>query len=97
MKNIIYLSTLTLFAACAHSPKCGNPIGARIILSGQDSCQIRIRQVTVGSDLKIPASLKTTSLSEFTLDWVEPGLQNGKIELGHFVLVPNSQTESKRP
>lgn len=87
MKRLILLLASTL-SACAHSPKCGNPAGARVILSGTESCQVRIRQVMVGSELKIPQSLKDTSLSQFTLDWVEPTLENGKIELGHFVLTP---------
>ncbi|MGE3386013.1 MAG: hypothetical protein AB7K41_04730 [Bdellovibrionales bacterium] len=87
MKWFILLFT-TMLSACAHSPKCGNPQGARIILSGTNSCQVRIRQVTIGSELKIPQSLKGTTLSEFTLDWVEPNLENGSIELGHFVLIP---------
>ena len=91
---------LTLFFAliisgCSHSPKCGNPTGARVILSETESCQVRIRQVTVGSELKIPQSLKGASLSEFTLDWVEPQLENGKIELGHFVLIPVTKEGQK--
>lgn len=80
-----------LLAGCVSTPKCGNPEGARTIVTGKESCQVRIRQVTIGSDLKIPASLKGAALSEFTLDWVEPGLQDGRIELGHFVLRPVSQ------
>lgn len=63
-------------------------------MTGKESCQVRIRQVTVGSDLKIPASLKGAALSEFALDWVEPTLQDGRIELGHFVLVPMSQSKA---
>lgn len=86
--NRLNLFFALMISGCAHSPKCGNPTGARAILSGTESCQIRIRQVTVGSELKIPQSLKGTALSEFTLDWVEPTLGNGKIELGHFVLIP---------
>lgn len=91
---------LTLFFAliisgCAHSPKCGNPTGARVILSGTESCQIRIRQVTIGSELKIPQSLMGASLSEFTLDWIEPQLEDGKIELGHFVLIPMAKEGQK--
>lgn len=87
MRRLILFLAL-IISGCAHSPKCGNPTGARVILSGTESCQVRIRQVTVGSELKIPQSLKGTFLSHFTLDWVEPQLENGKIELGHFVLIP---------
>lgn len=87
MKSITAL-LLLLMISCAHDPKCGNPEGAKVILAGDGSCQIRIRQVTVGSDLKIPASFKGAGLAAFSLEWVEPGLESGKIELGHFVLVP---------
>lgn len=89
------MSLVLMISGCAHSPKCGNPTGVRVILSGTESCQVRIRQVTVGSELKIPQSLKDTSLSQFTLDWVEPQLENGKIELGHFVLIPMAKEGQK--
>lgn len=94
MRRLILL-LVVIISGCAHSPKCGNPTGARVILAGTESCQVRIRQVTVGSELKIPQSLKGASLSEFTLDWVEPQLENGKIELGHFVLTPAAKEGQK--
>jgi hypothetical protein len=59
------------------------------------SCEIRIRQVTVGSDLKIPESLKRPDLAGMELQWVEPGVVNGHVVLGHFVLAPQSQTARK--
>ena len=96
MSRAILFCTLATLAGCTHIPKCGNPDGARVVLTGQDSCQVRIRQVTIGSDLKIPDSLKGAALSEFSLDWIEPTLQDGRIELGHFVLVPPSQGTVKR-
>ncbi len=87
-RAILFLSML--MAGCAHSPKCGNPDGARIIFTGEKTCEVRIRQVTMGSELKIPQSLKGAALVDFTLDWVEPSLESGRIELGHFVLIPSS-------
>ncbi len=96
MRRLTVLLPAVLLAGCVSAPKCGNPEGARTILTGKESCLVRIRQVTVGSDLKIPASLKGAVLSEFALDWVEPGLQDGRIELGHFVLLPVSQTAVKK-
>lgn len=87
-RTILFLSLV--MAGCAHSPKCGNPEGARIILMGDKTCQVRIRQVTVGSEIKIPQSLKGAALADFTLEWVEPTLEAGRIELGHFVLIPSS-------
>lgn len=84
----IYLLFLVFLPACSHTPRCGNPAGAKTIVYGQNSCSVRIRQVTIGTELKIPQSLKDTSLGQFQLDWVDGGLINGRIELGHFVLVP---------
>lgn len=89
-KPFFVLMSLLCLASCAHSPKCGNPDGARVVLVGEGNCQVRIRQVTVGSELKIPASLKRVGLAQFSLEWVEPDLKSGQIELGHFVLVPES-------
>ena len=89
-KIIALLSTVFLFS-CAHGPKCGNPEGAKVVLAGAETCQVRIRQVTVGSDLKIPSSLKGSGLAQFQLEWVEGGLNNGQIELGHFVLIPATE------
>lgn len=93
MKRLTVFLTTIFLAGCVSTPKCWNPEGARTILAGKESCQVRIRQVTVGSDLKIPASLKGAALSEFALDWVEPALQDGRIELGHLVLIPVSRGE----
>lgn len=90
MKRIALIFSLVL-AGCAHSPKCGNPEGAKVIMAGEKTCRVRIRQVTLGSELKIPQSLKGAALADFTLEWVEPVLESGRIELGHFVLVPGSQ------
>lgn len=80
-------------SACSHLPKCGNLIGAKVIFSGKETCQVRIRQVTIGSELKIPQSLKDSGLSQFTLEWIDPSLIDGRIELGHFVLLPASQAK----
>ena len=90
-----YMLTAILFSSCAHKTLCGNPESAKVILTGKDSCEVRIRQVTVGSDLKIPQSMKSTSLAQFKFEWVEPELKESRIELGHFVLLPNSQATEK--
>ena len=87
MKNI-YLLVIIFLVGCSHTPKCGNPVGAKTIVYGQNSCSVRIRQVTIGTELKIPQSLKDSNLGQFQLDWVDGGLSNSHIELGHFVLVP---------
>ena len=89
-KQMILLSAIFL-EACSHTPKCGNPEGARVVLIGEKSCQIRIRQVTLGTELKIPQSLKGAALADFSMEWVEPSLNSGRIELGHFVLIPSER------
>lgn len=95
MKLTILILALAV-TGCSHMPKCGNPDGAKVILSGKETCAVRIRQVTVGSDLKIPQSLKDSRLSQFTLEWVEPGMTDGRIELGHFVLLPMSSRQDSK-
>ena len=88
MKYLNLLLVLILSTGCSHTPKCGNPVGAKTIVYGQNSCVVRIRQVMIGNELKIPQSLKDSGLVQFQLDWVEGQLSNGRIELGHFVLLP---------
>ena len=74
--------------ACAHYKKCGNPDGAHVVYFEDKGCKVRIRQVTIGTDMKIPHSLKNESLAAFELEWIEPALKDGNILLGHFQLTP---------
>lgn len=97
MNKFILSITLSLLASCASKPKCGNPEGARAVLVGTTSCQVRIRQVNIGSDFKIPDSLKDKLSSNFILEWREAGLVDGQIELGHFILVPITGQEKVAP
>ena len=85
MKIAVFL--LLLLASCAHNPKCGNPPEAKVILYSDQSCRVRIRQVTLGSELKIPESLRTSGFAGFKLDWADASLEGGSISLGHFILV----------
>ena len=94
--KFIFCAFIIVLSGCSHLPKCGNPEGSGVVLAGKDTCKVRIRQVTVGSDLKIPESLKNSNLSQFTLEWVEPDLKDGRIELGHFVLVQSSQAKDSK-
>lgn len=97
MSKLILCISLSLLASCASKPKCGNPEGARTILVGTTSCQVRIHQVNIGSDFKIPDSLKDKLSSNFILEWREAGLVDSRIELGHFVLVPIVDKEMVAP
>ncbi len=91
MRLVFFCSILFFLNSCANKPKCGNPEGAKSVLTGSSTCQVRIRQVTIGSDFNIPESLKEKLTSDFTLDWQETRLIDGRIEIGHFVLVPESK------
>jgi len=94
-KYILLISFLFLIINCAHTPKCGNPEGARTVFEGKSTCTVRIRQVDIGSELKIPESLKKPELSFLELIWIDPSLNNGQIELGHFKLIPRARKETK--
>jgi hypothetical protein len=78
---------LAVVTGCASKPKCGNPDGAKVILDGKKTCVVRIRQITVGSETDVPASLKKSNFAGFKLVWIEPALKEGQVELGHFALV----------
>lgn len=85
--SILFLS-LSFLSACAHSPRCGNPEGTKIILEGNRTCSVRIRQVLIGNELKIPESLKNPELANLELHWVDPMMKEGQIITGHFILIP---------
>ena len=82
------IALLVLLTACAHDPKCGG--GAPAIYQDAGDCVPRIRQVMIGSDLKVPESLKTNFAVQ-KLEWVDSQLKDGQIVLGHFVLVPGER------
>ena len=88
MKYLICI--LPLLVGCASSQKCGNPAGSNIVYSDSKSCDVRIRQVIVGSKMQIPNSLKGPALAASEMTWVDSSLVDGKIQVGHFVLVPKS-------
>lgn len=77
--------TLMLFVGCAHKPNCGILPEAKTVLY-PNSCRVRIKQVVIGQDLKIPQSLKK-DLALFEVGWEEPESKNGKIETGRFIIL----------
>lgn len=90
----IFFSLLFL-VSCTHAPKCGNPDGAKLVFENKTSCMVRIRQVEIGTDLRIPQSLKNPELSLLELTWIDPVFSNGIIELGHFRLLPQVAKNKK--
>lgn len=95
MKRLIVLFGMAT-TGCANSPRCANPEGSKVILSNNSSCSVRIRQVVIGSELKISESLKADSFAGYKLEWLEGKRDGNKIELGHFVLVPKTFEEAKK-
>lgn len=93
MKYLIL--TLPLLTGCATTPKCGNPAAANLVYSDPKTCEVRIRQVVIGSKMQIPESLKGPSLASYEMTWVDSVLLDGKIQVGHFVLVPKSSGGSR--
>jgi hypothetical protein len=85
----VYIS-FVFTVGCATSPKCGNPAGASTVYATSKTCEIRIRQIVVGSKMRIPESLKGPNLTSHELTWTETSLVDGKIQFGHFVLVPKT-------
>lgn len=92
MKYLICL--LPFVVGCATSPKCGNLAGSNLVYSDPKTCEVRIRQVVVGSKMQIPESLKGPDLASFEMTWVDTSLVDGKIQVGHFVLIPKSNVGS---
>lgn len=88
IRIIVLLCTLFVSVHCAHAPRCGNLEGAKVILEGKNTCTIRIRQVEIGSELKIPESLKKPELTLLKLAWIDPVFADGQIIMGHFKLIP---------
>jgi hypothetical protein len=78
---------LLLTSSCAHTVKCTNSESSHVVLD-DTSCRIRIRQVVIGDDIIIPKNTSRPALSDFKLDWVESSIIDGKVNLGHFMLVP---------
>lgn len=86
--KIFVLVFACFVSACASSSKCGNPEGARIVYLDAKSCTVRIRQITVGSEMQVPPSLKGADILSHRLTWRESVMTNGELVMGHFVFVP---------
>lgn len=96
MKN----KTLMMFAAfalvgCSTAPKCGSSANSETIFSDPKTCSVRIRQVLVATKMNLPNSVKSSDLTAWELDWQDSDLKDGRIQLGHFVLTPQTTSGSK--
>lgn len=90
-----WILVLGLCAGCSTTPRCGDLAGARVVYVGPRSCDVRIRQVTIASQLKIPEILKKAELAGLRLQWVDPGLVDGQVIMGHFILAPKVISEEQ--
>lgn len=86
-----------VISGCAHTPKCGNPDGAKIIYEGKQTCTVRIRSIIVGSELKIPESIKNPEIVTLGMEWVDPVMKDGQIIMGHFVMTPGNKKLEPQP
>lgn len=91
---VTLLGTLILMG-CATKTVCANgPEPFRPVLDPSHSCRVRIRQVIVGSEIKVPGSIALgKSGVNWSYDWIESEFKDGQIVLGHLVLKPELSTE----
>ncbi len=88
MKYLL-LAMALLVAGCANQAICGDSADARTVYF-KNSCRPRIREVIIGSELKIPSNIKKDALANFDLKWMDPSFDGGKVSLGHYDLVPKN-------
>jgi hypothetical protein len=88
---------ITLFiSGCAHGNRCGDLKNVGTVYVSDRSCEPRIKQVVIGSEMNIPTSLKEQNLTDWKLAWKESALENGRIEAGHFQLSPPTGTNNAK-
>jgi hypothetical protein len=74
-----------LLSACASSPKCQTQGAASAIYMTEKSCDVRIRQVEVGSTTSGASTVRDSDRFVTVLDWVDATYENGQIKTGHFL------------
>ena len=81
-------------SSCATKTVCANGSEPfRPVLDPAASCTVRIRQVIVGSEIKIPASISLDGDSvNWSYGWVESEYKDGQIVLGHLTMKPEPQS-----
>ena len=90
------LVPLTLFfTACASTPKCGPSTSKSAVYFNAKTCDVRIKEVIIGSELSIPEALKESDQVTHDVSWAGTSVQDGKIQAGHFVLSPRKTDHSK--
>ncbi|RYZ93277.1 MAG: hypothetical protein EOP06_01515 [Proteobacteria bacterium] len=82
---------LLLITGCASGPKCGPGTSKSAVYFSPKSCVVRIKEVVIGSELSIPEALKESTSLTHDVSWVDMSVVSGKIQTGHFVLLPKKQ------
>lgn len=84
------LAVLAFALGCTTKTICANGTESfRPVLDSSNSCNVRIRQVIVGTDVKTPASVAIDGGAvNWAYDWTPSEFKNGQIELGHVILKP---------
>lgn len=90
--KVIALPVLMIMCSCAGKTICANGSESfRPVLDPANSCKVRIRQVIVGTDVKLPASIALDGGNvNWAYDWSGSEFKNGQIDLGHVVLKPEA-------
>ncbi len=91
MKRNLTFAFMIAFSGCAHRTPCREGNGPSAVYVTENSCDVRIKQVTIGSELPIPESLKKEDMAAWTTDWVAPEFKDGRVVFGHFVLSPKKE------
>lgn len=96
MKSFNTALIALLISGCAHGNRCGDPKNVGTVYVNDRSCEPRIRQVVIGSEVNVPASVKEQGLSNWKLAWKESTLEDGRIEAGHFQLLPPTGANNEK-
>lgn len=77
-------------SGCTTKTVCANGSESfRAVLDPENKCQVRIRQVVIGSEVALPKTLKLPEANAmWGYRWVDSELHDGSVKLGHFELVP---------
>jgi len=86
----IVCMSIVVLTGCASKTICANGSESfRAVLDPANSCKVRIRQVVVGTDIKLPASVAMDSGNiNWSYGWSDSEFKDGQIVLGHVVMKP---------
>jgi len=97
VRALAFLMVLASTCGCATKTICANGSESfRPVLDPLNSCKVRIRQVVIGSDVKIPASVALDGGAvQWGYEWSESEFKNGQVDLGHVILKPEASSTNE--